>query len=277
LLSGATASDRPPRFLGSLCRGPDCRIPFPGFLTQSFTLHASRLLAPCRPRLGFQVNQRKFIHRYVLLDFHAACGTILGMFAETTCPVCSRPFTPKRFGGGVTVTCSRACAARHFRDKGDQATCHCGRMFYRRRSQAKQGYGTTCSRACHFALRSKKVACTCASCGTGFMSPHYQVNVMGGGKFCSRRCLYTFRRKLRKRGEQEMFTNWQKREWKDASCARCYSAERLELDHIVPRFAGGTATRDNAQTLCRTCNRKKFWTDDFPLWERLLKLRAEEC
>lgn len=126
-------------------------------------------------------------------------------------------------------------------------------------------------------MRRKRVACTCANCGKGFESPHYQVNVMGGGKFCSKQCFAIFRRKLRKRGEQEMFTAWQKREWKDDKCSRCGATEKLELDHIVPRFAGGKATRENAQTLCRLCNRLKFWTDDFPLWESLLKLRAEEA
>ena len=44
---------------------------------------------------------------------------------------------------------------------------------------------------------------------------------MDGGKFCSRNCNQVFRRKLRKRGEQEMFTNWQKIEWKDKECKRC--------------------------------------------------------
>ena len=87
-------------------------------------------------------------------------------------------------------------------------------------------------------------------------------------------CADRFKRKLRKRGEQEMFTEWQKRKWKDASCRRCGSATRLELDHIVSRFAGGKATRENAQTLCGKGNNRKFWEDEYPLYVELLTRRA---
>jgi 5-methylcytosine-specific restriction endonuclease McrA len=192
------------------------------------------------------------------------------------CPECGKQFSRYPSEATKRITCSRTCAARRFRDKGERIPCvRCSKLFYRRRSQATQGYGTTCSRECHFALRSKRVKCTCLQCREEFTSHHYQVRVMGGGRFCSKQCMYTFRRKFFVR--QNMFTNWQKREWKDDKCARCGSTERLELDHIHPRFAGGGTDQSNAQTLCRTCNRKKFWTDDFPLWEKLLKLRAEEC
>jgi 5-methylcytosine-specific restriction endonuclease McrA len=106
------------------------------------------------------------------------------------------------------------------------------------------------------------------------MKPWYDVNKAGGSKFCSRKCIDTFKRKIRKREEQEMFTGWQKREWKDSSCKKCGTTDKLELDHIMPRFAGGKASRENAQTLCRTCNRKKFWTEDYELYQNMLKLRT---
>jgi len=32
----------------------------------------------------------------------------------------------------------------------------------------------------------------------------------------------------------------------------------LEVDHIVPRAAGGPSTMDNLQTLCDDCNRRKW-------------------
>jgi hypothetical protein len=140
------------------------------------------------------------------------------------------------------------------------------------------GFATTCSRDCHFALRDKKVERHCLQCGTTFITDIFQATqVNGGGSYCSRTCRATFRRKLRKRGEKNMFTEWQKREWKKSECARCGSTEKLELDHIVPRFAGGTTDRSNSQTLCRTCNRKKFWTDDYSLYLGYLKQRAELC
>jgi 5-methylcytosine-specific restriction endonuclease McrA len=100
---------------------------------------------------------------------------------------------------------------------------------------------------------------------------------LGLAKFCSRACANLFRRKLRKRGERNMFTNWQKQEWKGDKCEKCGSTHNLELDHKKPRFAGGTTERSNAQTLCRTCNRKKFWNEDYSLYLAYLKQRAEVC
>ena len=196
--------------------------------------------------------------------------------APRTCPVCGTSFY--RPPSNKDITCSRTCAARHFRDKGETVACvRCGKPFWRTAYAANRGFGTTCSRECHFALRSKMVDCVCQGCGEQFQSAHYQVNVMGGGKFCSRKCQRHARRKLRKRGERNMFTSWQKQEWKAEACERCGSTERLELDHRVPRFAGGTTERSNAQTLCRTCNRKKFWTDDYALYLTLVRQRAEAC
>lgn len=192
------------------------------------------------------------------------------------CPVCGTPFKQFPSEAHKKRTCSHACGSIMFRNTGQVTPCqHCGKPFYRQAFQAKKGYAKWCSRACHFAARSKKVSTTCLQCSKPFDVANYEINVMGRGKFCSRHCKDVFRRKFRKRGERNMFTNWQKREWKDDKCAKCGSIEKLELDHIVPRFAGGTPERSNAQTLCRTCNRKKFWTDDYELYLNMLKARAE--
>lgn len=40
-------------------------------------------------------------------------------------------------------------------------------------------------------------------------------------------------------------------------CAACGSAEKLEIDHIVPISQGGTGDVSNLQVLCRQCNRRK--------------------
>lgn len=193
-----------------------------------------------------------------------------------TCPVCSKEFYRFPSEEKKRQTCSRTCAARMFRDKGTLVKCaHCEGDFYRQAHSAKKGYGTTCSRACHSAIRNKQIPRACIQCDAKFSIPPHRLKVANGGSFCSHKCRLIFRRKLRKRSEQEMFTNWQKREWKSDKCLRCEATEKLELDHITPRFAGGKAERTNAQTLCRTCNRKKFWTDDFPLYAAYLKQRAE--
>ena len=195
---------------------------------------------------------------------------------DVICPVCSVQFHRAPSEATKRVTCSRKCAAVHFRNKGQLVPCaRCGAEFYRRAFQVKKGFGTCCSRACHFAMRSKLVRTNCRQCAKPFDVAHYEINVMGRGKFCSRSCKNTFRRKFRKRGERNMFTEWQKREWKDDACNKCGATEKLELDHIVPRFSGGTTERSNAQTLCRLCNKKKFWTDDYGLYLSMLEARAK--
>lgn len=40
----------------------------------------------------------------------------------------------------------------------------------------------------------------------------------------------------------------------DNKCAFCKSTKDLQIDHIIPIFAGGTNTKNNLRVLCRTCN-----------------------
>lgn len=66
------------------------------------------------------------------------------------------------------------------------------------------------------------------------------------------------------------WTARQQKEWKDAMCAFCGTTDNLELDHIVPKFMGGTNTRDNCQTLCQPCNNWKLNHIDKPQYKALL-------
>lgn len=50
---------------------------------------------------------------------------------------------------------------------------------------------------------------------------------------------------------------WQVFERDGMKCKKCGSQSWLRADHIVPEIAGGEATLDNLQTLCRSCNSKK--------------------
>lgn len=38
------------------------------------------------------------------------------------------------------------------------------------------------------------------------------------------------------------------------SCVVCQSADRLEIDHVIPFSKGGKLEPGNAVVLCRTCN-----------------------
>jgi len=62
------------------------------------------------------------------------------------------------------------------------------------------------------------------------------------------------------------FTELDKRLWLADHCAYCGTMNRLTLDHIIPRYAGGTNVQPNAQTLCKSCNTWKHNYVDTPLW-----------
>lgn len=53
-------------------------------------------------------------------------------------------------------------------------------------------------------------------------------------------------------------------------CVKCGSTEDLSIDHIVPKWLGGSDNIENLQIMCRTCNWKKGHTP--PLWYRLKHL-----
>jgi superfamily II DNA or RNA helicase len=44
---------------------------------------------------------------------------------------------------------------------------------------------------------------------------------------------------------------------RDGACLACGATHRLEVDHIVAGYHGGSHDTDNLQTLCRTCNGRK--------------------
>ncbi len=240
---GFGASTKPPRFQAVIAGGQTVASPFGRFLAQSFTVaFAFRLVALFRGSESIRESLKTSFTSGLNHDNQGLVMTKRGTYTYSRIVLCQ----------------------------------NCGKLFRGRPVKTEYGFSKYCSRACEVAKRpNPPVERTCGQCGKTFMKDHWSVNVVGnGGKFCSRVCIDMFKRKLRKRGEQEMFTNWQKREWKDDHCARCKETTFLELDHRVPRFAGGKATRENAQTLCRTCNRKKFWTDDYPLYLKLLKQRT---
>lgn len=62
------------------------------------------------------------------------------------------------------------------------------------------------------------------------------------------------------RRHRKHFSALQRREWTAEKCLWCGSTERLNLDHIIPIFDGGTNDRCNAQTLCHPCN---LWKSNF--------------
>ena len=62
-------------------------------------------------------------------------------------------------------------------------------------------------------------------------------------------------------------------------CAYCGSADRLSLDHLIPRCAGGADDADNLVLACRSCNSSKqgrdmlVWMEAQASFPRLMILR----
>ena len=190
------------------------------------------------------------------------------------CQICGNEFyrMPSEIKKGCTITCGRKCNAI-WRLQGEQKTCPtCGKEFYARKSQIKQGYGNYCSKSCWAATLKHQNYFDCIICGKSFRRRNWQIE-LGYTKVCSRKCADAAKRRMSTHGggRINLFTIWQKREWTADACDICGSKENLQLDHIIPRFAGGLPTSENAQTLCRKCNLDKYRNQDMPyylwLWE----------
>ena len=50
---------------------------------------------------------------------------------------------------------------------------------------------------------------------------------------------------------------WEVWERDNFTCKSCQTRQFLTIDHIIPRALGGQDTKDNLQTLCKSCNNKK--------------------
>ncbi len=188
---------------------------------------------------------------------------------------------------------------------GDYFTCLvCQQQFYRSRAQIKRGMTKTCSKAClgvYFSGENNPFWGKTHGIETRWrVSQSRRGKAMGNQNAKghhptperrakqserSKRLWQEHRQKMldsMPRGEAHHlhkhpieyrhrieFTPAQRREWKEAQCRWCKSTENLTLDHIIPVFMGGGRYRENAQTLCQTCNTWKLWHVDVPQWHAL--------
>lgn len=151
---------------------------------------------------------------------------------------------------------------------GDNLKCSiCHIEFYRSPSIQKLWPNATCSRTCAAVLRLRGSHKDCMHCKKTFYARLSQTK-QGFAKFCSKRCEKDFQI-ASLGGVDRRSRTWKvltRKKWIDDKCARCGSTESLELDHIIPRFAGGPHTKENSQTLCRPCNRRKHLEEDLPIY-----------
>jgi hypothetical protein len=144
------------------------------------------------------------------------------------CPVCKKLYYryPSSIKRNRDITCSRYCAARYFRDKGETKIYPiCSKSFYVPKSVLTKGYGNFCSHECWGSTRKTPLG-----------------------------------------SSNNPWTHEQRAQWTDTKCARCGATKNLELDHILARSLGGKSTRENAQTLCKICNLRKFQLEDLPAY-----------
>jgi hypothetical protein len=215
-----------------------------------------------------------------------------------TCQNCGSTFERKlklRF-------CSNACVGEAKskglvgakKRRGQSLICEiCSTPFYRKPYHIKKGRSRFCSEECRLKAheqklvdrtqpRPKKMRGTtikCLFCDTQIYRKKSMID-RNIGKTCGdTKCISAYGRSLwglppfdpdafrlprpkrRNRGSAN-FTAAQRQEWLGTYCAWCGSTKNLTLDHITPVCAGGTATRENAQTLCGRCNNIKAATVD---------------
>lgn len=138
----------------------------------------------------------------------------------------------------------------------------CGESFYRPASKADQ---ITCSRYCRARLlQDKGETVTCKRCGAPFYREAFKVK-LGFGNYCSHEC-WGADRKTPIGIANNVWTKYQRANWKDDKCARCGSTENLEMDHILAHSLGGKSERSNCQTLCKLCNLQKYQNEDLPTY-----------
>lgn len=186
---------------------------------------------------------------------------------------------------------------------GEEFSCMiCGEMFYRRRSYIKRGIRKTCGKPeCKSASMSGennpfwgkshdedtrvkiRVGRRAANPkGTGPKkgvfkhSPEARTKISAALRqrwidqrekmlaALPRGTDHHFAKEPEERRYRKNFSPLHRREWMDEKCAWCGSTERLNLDHIIPIFDGGTNCRANAQTLCHPCNLWKVSYVDRP-------------
>lgn len=194
-----------------------------------------------------------------------------------TCEVCEESFykPPSHLAKWPGRTCSRACAAvLRRRDRVERRCQHCGTSFAARADQVAKGFGLYCSKTCNGLATINRIEVSCRWCKSPMsVIPH----VFGRNKkhFCNLDCRIAWDGRFGTKKGVNAFSSEQKALWLEDRCCRCGATDDLELDHIIPRFAGGKAVKENAQTLCRKCNREKFWNEDLAKYDRIaLQLAA---
>jgi HNH endonuclease len=181
-----------------------------------------------------------------------------------TCEVCNSLFyrPQSMIAEGKSRFCSEPCRLRahelrmidrtHPRPqnmRGNGINCfHCGKLVYRKKSELIRNVGKTCGDTICVSAYGRSLWGLAPHDPESFRLP---------------------RARRRYRGKSN-FSSMQRATWIDDKCAWCSTTDNLTLDHIIPVCCGGKATRENAQTLCGSCNNWKAKYVDRPLARKQL-------
>lgn len=182
----------------------------------------------------------------------------MGMKPTKTCPVCARPFLPRP---ATQRTCSRSCAKTKVLPT--KACEKCGVEFRKNPEYSYAVWDTIrfCSIACRGSGKPQRTL-SCEQCGTDFPA----TRVVPAERFCCHPCYVQWLLDTAplEPCANDTFSKRAKRlliERADGKCEMCGTAGPLDIDHIVPRSAGGKGTVDNGQALCRPCHIQKTRED----------------
>lgn len=196
------------------------------------------------------------------------------------CVVCGKPMWFPKCKHGKYITCGKACStAKHASEKeARKKNCAtCGKEFYPRATQTRNGKGNYCSQKCniksHVAMNSK----TAQKIARESWRKRYdeQPFFKSGPKHHSWKGGYeAMRARLVSSGKTRIWywnrvnKNGAKRadprvvkelgdmqKWKCAICKE--KLVKYDIDHIQPVSKGGTNEKHNLQLLCQRCNRTK--------------------
>lgn len=244
---------------------------------------------------------------------HARLGSVLTCTADTRAVKCFTEFTRFCRGAFMSEKPTRrtrsdaGVGGRPYRRNGQTFTCpHCGDEFYRKASFIKRGITKTCGkRECISVsmskennpfwgkehseevlskLREAKTATPRKKTGPpkGYKhTPEARAKMSEALRlrWATNRdaMLSKFQTPPKPREEQRYrknFTPWQRKNWKSDKCLWCEATEDLVLDHVVAVVDGGLNIKENAQTLCRTCNIWKAVYIDRPVFLARLALQG---
>lgn len=216
---------------------------------------------------------------------------------EHACKLCGRLYWLPKSKSGKYITCGSECAAKlrqQLKESRKRVCASCGKEFYPRPAQLRDGQGVYCSRQCNGEARRgtnmteevrrktsegirRAIADGRFVHKTGENHPRWK----GGRKESVRRQISDGRanaqlkryraenpdkvrewaqsRNRRKHGRLPRGTVKQLLGLQQEKCAicRCSLDDGFHVDHIIPLALGGLHTKRNIQLLCASCNVRK--------------------